>query len=80
MKITANIDCTPEELRDFLGLPDVKPMQDEMMQEIRKQMMAGIAKLDPAEALKAWMPGVVGMDQMQDFFSLMTGGKGTGKG
>ena len=26
MKITVDVDCTPEEARAFLGLPDVKPM------------------------------------------------------
>ena len=28
MKITVNVDCTPDEARHFFGLPDVKPMQD----------------------------------------------------
>ena len=27
MKITIEIDCTPDEARQFVGLPDVKPMQ-----------------------------------------------------
>jgi hypothetical protein len=26
MKITANVDCTPEEARRFLGLPDLTPV------------------------------------------------------
>jgi hypothetical protein len=28
MKIKLDIDCTPEEMRAFFGLPDVKPMQE----------------------------------------------------
>ncbi|WP_420846806.1 DUF6489 family protein [Microvirga tunisiensis] len=28
MKITMDVECTPEEARAFLGLPDVKPMQE----------------------------------------------------
>ena len=35
MKITVDIDCTPEEARHFFGLPDVKPMQDALMQQIQ---------------------------------------------
>jgi len=31
MKITLDIDCTPEELRSFFGLPDVRPMQEEQL-------------------------------------------------
>ena len=27
MKINVEVDCTPLEAREFLGLPDVKPMQ-----------------------------------------------------
>lgn len=76
MKITMDIDCTPEEMRDLLGLPDVKTMQNEMMQEIRTRMMAGLDAMDPAEALKTWMPGVTGLDQLQSFFGMMAqGGK-----
>jgi hypothetical protein len=75
MKITMNVDCTPEEARAFFGQPDLKPMQDELMQEMRNRLMAGIAAMDPAEMLRTWMPAMTGLEQMQDFFAKMTGGK-----
>ena len=75
MKITMNVDCTPEEARAFLGLPDLKPMQDELMQEVRNRLMAGVATMDPAEILRTWMPATAGFEQMQDFFAKMAGGK-----
>ena len=75
MKITMNVDCTPEEARSFLGLPDLKPMQDELMQEVRNRLMAGVATMDPAEILRTWMPATAGLEQMQDFFAKMAGGK-----
>ncbi len=75
MKITMSVDCTPEEARAFLGLPDLKPMQDELLQEMRNRAMAGIAAMDPAEMLRAWMPSATGLEQMQDFFARMAGGK-----
>src|SRR3546814_3772920 len=31
MKIHVDIDCTPEEARVFLGLPEVGPMQEDLM-------------------------------------------------
>ena len=34
MKINVEIDCTPEEARAFLGLPDVSPMQERLMKEV----------------------------------------------
>jgi Family of unknown function (DUF6489) len=75
MKITINVDCTAEEARTFLGLPDLKPMQDELMQEMRKRLLAGAAVMDPGEMLRNWMAATTGVEQMQDFFAKMTGGK-----
>jgi hypothetical protein len=75
VKITVNVDCTPDEARAFLGQPDLKPMQDELMQEMRNRLMAGMAAMDPAEMLRAWMPAMAGFEQMQDFFTKMAGGK-----
>jgi hypothetical protein len=67
VKITMNVDCTPEEARAFLSLPDLKPMQDELMQEMRNRLMACVAAMDPAEILRTWMPAMTGLEQMQDF-------------
>jgi hypothetical protein len=76
MKITMNVDCTPEEARALLGLPDLKPMQDEVMQEIRNRSMAAVAAMDPTEILRTWMPMMTGFDEVQNFFARMTGDKG----
>ena len=42
MRITVDVDCTPEEARAFLGLPDVKPMQEQLMGELQERMAANI--------------------------------------
>ncbi|AWK86049.1 DUF6489 family protein [Azospirillum thermophilum] len=69
MKITIDIDCTPDEARHFLGLPDVKPMQDAMMKEIQERMRANLQAMDPETMLKTWLPaGIQGMEQMQKMF------------
>ena len=69
MKITIDIDCTPEEARHFLGLPDVKPMQDAMMQEIQERMRASLLAMDPETMMKTWLPaGMQGMEQLQKMF------------
>ena len=82
MKITIDVDCTPEEARTFLGLPDVGPLQAEMMQELRKRMAAGLETMDPETLMKTWMPlGLQGMEQAQQFWSgLAKGGDGGKKG
>ena len=61
MKFQIEIDCTPEEARQFLGLPDVVPMQEALMQQLQDRLSEAL--------LKAWLPaGVQGLDQMQKAF------------
>ena len=38
MKITLDVDITPEELRKFLGLPNVDDLQDEMMNMAKERL------------------------------------------
>lgn len=79
MKLKFDIDCTPEELRGFFGLPEVKPMQDRLMAELEERMRANMKALDPETLLQTWMPaGLKGFEQLQEmFFSQM--GRGGGK-
>jgi hypothetical protein len=66
VKVTIDIDCTPEEARIFFGLPDVQPMQRAMMEEIQAQMATQMEQLDPAEIMKSWMtPSIEGFGQLQ---------------
>ena len=69
MKVTIEIDCTPEEARVFMGLPDVKPMQEAVLSKMEAQMLEGIGALAPDSVLKSWM-GVLpaGAEQMRDAF------------
>lgn len=69
MKITIDIDCTPEEARSFLGLPDVQPLQKAMMEEVEARMRANMEAMDPETLMKTWMPvGVQGFEQLQKMF------------
>ncbi len=38
MKVTIDIDCTPQEARAFMGLPDVAPLNDHIVAEMQKRM------------------------------------------
>jgi hypothetical protein len=69
MKVTIDIDCTPEEARTFLGLPDVQPLQAAMMAELEKRMRSNIEQMDPETMLRTWLPaGLQGLEQMQKLF------------
>ena len=78
MKVTVNIDCTPEEARAFLGLPDVKPMQEQLMRELQERMAANIRAMEPEAMLRTWLPATLkGFEQIQEIFmAQMTGTKG----
>jgi hypothetical protein len=77
MKIKLDIDCTPEEARAFMGLPDVRPLQDEMMGLLRERMMKAAQAMDPEALLRTWMPGgAQGFEALQKaFWDALSGGK-----
>lgn len=76
MKVNITFDCTPEEARQFLGLPDVTAFQDEMMEIMRDKVIENMKIMEPDQAMKMWMPLMnQGMSQGMDFFkNIMTGG------
>ena len=67
MKTTIEIDATPKELRTLLGLPDVEPLQEEMLEKMRTKMFEVLDTNDPAALMKLFMPLP---DQMKSFQSL----------
>jgi len=79
MKFTVNVDCTPEEARAFLGLPDFGPMQDAVIGQMQDQMQKNLNAMDPESMMKLWMPGAAnGMqafaDLQKNIWEQMTGG------
>jgi hypothetical protein len=80
MKITVDIDCTPEEMRAFFGLPDVKAMQEALLKEVQQRLEANIRAMDPETMFKTWLPATLkGFEQLQDLFLSQIGGAGRGK-
>ena len=75
MKVNIEIDCTPEEARTFMGLPDVKPMQAAVMAKLEQQMVDGISAMAPDSILKTWFGMMPGSEQLRDsFMGLMKSG------
>ena len=56
MKISVDIEATALEMREFLGLPNVQPLQEEMMKTMRDNMRKGVAGFDPASLMKPLFP------------------------
>jgi hypothetical protein len=78
MKLKFDIDCTPDELRAFFGLPDVRPMQERLIDEVEERMRANLKALDAETLVKTWLPaGLKGLEQLQEmFFAQMNRGPG----
>ena len=69
MKVTFNVECSPEEARAFLGLPDVAPMQQALMGELEQRLRDNIAAMTPDNMLQTWLPaGMQNMEQAQKLF------------
>ena len=72
MKVTIDADCTPEEARQFMGLPDVQPMQAAVMAEMEKRVLAEMDRFSPESLLQSWMSSVPqNSEQMQGAFMSM---------
>ncbi len=69
MKITFDIDCTPAEARSFFGLPDVKPMQDALLQKVEDRLGSYLDAMSVEALVKSWLPASVqGIENLQKMF------------
>jgi hypothetical protein len=88
MKVRIEMDMTPDEARAMMGLPDIAPMQQKMMDEMQARMKAAFDTGDPDAMMRAWMPflngspggGAKAFEQFQKFLwdsarSVAAGGK-----
>ena len=74
MKVNVEIDCTPQEARQFIGLPDVQPMQTAVMEKLQQQMMSNIAQVSPEALMHSWFtfdPKIA--ERFQNLFATMAG-------
>ncbi len=70
MKAKLEVDCSPQEARAFLGLPDVAGLNEHMVQEMKKRMDTNMAMVAPEELLRSWM--TFGGQATEQFRKLMT--------
>ncbi|MDP6926162.1 MAG: DUF6489 family protein [Rhodospirillales bacterium] len=83
MKFSVDIDCSAQEARTFLGLPDVKAFQKSVMNSAQAQMEEQMKSLDPEALMNMWMPnGVAGTVQswkeLQENFMMQFSQMGVG--
>ena len=56
MKVTVDVDCSPEEARRFLGLPDLTPVHQAYVERMQKAVTEGVTPESFAELARSWGP------------------------
>lgn len=70
MKLTINIDCTPQEARTFFGMPDLEPLNKMIVDEMTRRAKDNMDTLaDPERLIAAWIS--MGGKGLEGFQSLM---------
>jgi hypothetical protein len=72
VKITINVDCTAAEAREFLGLPDLRPLQAAWLAEVEKRLIADMQKFSPEGIARTWLSGV-GAEWLPNIFNALAG-------
>jgi hypothetical protein len=72
MKLNITVDCTPEEARAFLGLPNIEPINDMMVAAVKQRLEQNIEMVSPEFYLKQWYS--MGGQASDQFMQMMTAG------
>ena len=72
MKVTINLDMTPEEARKLMGMPDVESLQKEIMDKMCDSLFENMEGMtDPEFFLNKVFP--VGVQSMESFQNMLSG-------
>ncbi len=78
MKFEVTVECTPEEARRFIGLPDVTPLNEAMVREMTARMESNMAMVSPDAMMRSWMS--IGGQAQEAMMNLMSSAAGAAKG
>lgn len=72
MKMNITVECTPEEARAFLGLPDVTPINETLVNSVKQRIEQNVELVSPEFYLKQWYS--MGGQATDSFMQLMSAG------
>jgi hypothetical protein len=76
MKFNIEADVTPEELRRLLGLPDLGPVHDAYLDQVKDMMKKGVTPEIVESMMRGWMPmGEAGLNLVGQLLGGLGGGK-----
>lgn len=75
MKVTMDVDCTPEEARRLMGLPDLTSVHDLYLDKMRRTIDEGLTPETVETLMRSWSPmGEASMAMWRQLFEQMSGG------
>jgi len=75
MKISVDVDCTPEEARRFMGLPDLSGVHDLYLDKMKRTIEEGVTPDTIATMMQSWAPmGEAGMNMWRQLFEQISPG------
>jgi Family of unknown function (DUF6489) len=76
MKVSVDVDCTPEEARRFLGLPDLSAVHQAYVEKMKSALADGPTPEMFGDMVKAWGPmNEAGMNMWKQMLDQMGGKK-----
>ena len=80
MKVTVDFDCTPEEARRLMGLPDLTPVHQAYVERMQKAVTDAFTPDGMTEMMKSWGPmSEANMNLWRTMFDHMGGGGTKGR-
>jgi hypothetical protein len=77
MKVNVSVEATAQEMREFLGLPNVQPLHDDMMQALRDNVQRGVINFDALGLMKPLLPAQFSsMEMVQKFWEAVAKASG----
>lgn len=77
MKFNVEVDCTPEELRRLVGMPDLSAVHDVYLDKLKSAADKGITPDVVEGMIRNWVPmGDAGVDLVRQFMGAAVSGIG----
>jgi hypothetical protein len=69
MKVNVIVEATAQEMREFLGLPNVQPLHDDILKTMRDSVQRGVINFDILNMFKPLLPAQFhSMEMVQKFW------------
>lgn len=80
MKVNVSVEATAQEMREFLGLPNVQPLHDDVLQALRDNVQRGVINFDALNMFKPLLPTQFhSMEMVQKFWEAVAKAGGSAK-